>query len=615
MTYTLSFTLRSSVKDSVYVKEAAVLDDDLAEIIGRLRTYGADDADVEAKRAERKLPKGVRSTLSAFANTAGGVLILGLDEEAGFAASGVANAAKMEADLASLCSTDFEPPLRPRIRTHRFEGADLVVAEVPEVEPNRKPCYHVGSGISQGSYIRVADGDRKLTGYEIQMLLAKREQPRDDEQPVPGVGPEHLDAALVEAFVSKARQRRIHAFTGLDTDAVLRRAKIIIGDEISLAGLLSLGSYPQEHFPQLMLTFVHYPRTDGPDVVDGTRFIDNVSVEGPIPVMVRDALVALHRNMSRRSTVRGAGRTDTWEYPEAALREAIVNALVHRDLSPASRGTQVQVEMYPDRMVIQNPGGLFGPITEDDLGVEGISSARNATLLKILEDVPIPDTDRTVCENRGSGIRTMLAALRVARMSPPRFADRIATFTATFPSHTLLGAEVVEWITSLSEPKLTDRQCHGLAMLYHGETLNNQSYRNANDIDSRVATEELGDLVARGLVVQTGGRRWAQYRLAAEVAATIGTAEAGTTKRQGVPRQRADRRAELLAAFGGRELTRAELVDKTGLSTRVVTYWLDALRKDGLVEPTERKIRSRYVRYRRTPLQTLYEDSDQPAAT
>jgi ATP-dependent DNA helicase RecG len=149
-------------------------------------------------------------------------------------------------------------------------------------------------------------------------------------------------------------------------------------------------------------------------------------------------------------------------------------------------------------------------------------------------------------------------------------------------------------------------------MLYHGETLNNQTYRNANDIDSRVATEELGDLVARGLVVQTGGRRWAQYRLADEIAATIGTAEAGTTRQQrDSRRQRADRRAELLAALGDRELTRAELVEKTGLSTRVVTYWLEALRKAHLVEPTERKIRSRYVRYRRTSQQTL-EESAQP---
>ncbi|MCA1705548.1 MAG: ATP-binding protein, partial [Actinobacteria bacterium] len=194
-----------------------MLDDDLAEIISKLRAQGADDADVEAKRAERKLPKGLRSTLSAFANTRGGVLILGLDEATGLQANGVADPAKIASDLASLCSTDFEPPIRPLIRVHRFEDVDLVVAEIPEMEPGQKPCYHLGSGIAQGSYIRVGDGDRRLTGYEIQMLLAKRGQPREDEQQLTGVGPEHLDPSLIEAFVFKVRQRRIHAFTGLDT--------------------------------------------------------------------------------------------------------------------------------------------------------------------------------------------------------------------------------------------------------------------------------------------------------------------------------------------------------------------------------------------------------------
>ena len=134
---------------------------------------------------------------------------------------------------------------------------------------------------------------------------------------------------------------------------------------VSLGGLLALGSYPQEHFPQLMVTFVHYPTEIGPQASE--RFLDNVTLEGPIPVMVRDTLAAIRRNMSRRAIIGGAGRRDVWEYPETALREAVVNALVHRDLSSGARGTQVQIEMYPDRLVIRNPGGLFGPVTVDNL--------------------------------------------------------------------------------------------------------------------------------------------------------------------------------------------------------------------------------------------------------
>lgn len=115
------------------------------------------------------------------------------------------------------------------------------------------------------------------------------------------------------------------------------------------------------------MTFVHYATPDGISDVEGRRFLDNVSVDGPIPVMVRDSAAALLRNMSRHAVITAVGRRDQWEYPPDALRELIVNALVHRDLSPGSRGTQVQVERYPDRMRILNPGGLFGAVDVDHL--------------------------------------------------------------------------------------------------------------------------------------------------------------------------------------------------------------------------------------------------------
>src|ERR1700733_10367305 len=169
--------------------------------------------------------------------------------------------------------------------------------------------------------------------------------------------------------------------------------------------------------------------------------------------------------------------------------------------------------MYPDRLVIKNPGGLFGPVTIDSLGEEGISSARNATLIKLLEDVPLPGETRTVCENRGSGIRSMLDALLTAGMSPPRFEDRISSFIVTFPNHTLLSEETLRWITGLGEHGLTDSQCVVLAILREEEVLDNRAYRTVTGVDSRVATAELRDLVARELVNQTGTRRWAQYRL------------------------------------------------------------------------------------------------------
>lgn len=583
-----------------------MLDGELAEIVGNLRVLGGDIADVEVKASRTELPKSTRETLSAFANTHGGVLILGLDETNGFAPTGVRDPVRLTSDLAALCSADMEPALRPLIRVHDFEGVKLVVAEIPEVDPSRRPCFYRGAGMTKGSFVRIGDGDRRLSSYEVQVMLSSRGQPREDEQGVPGTGLGLLDPAAVESFIARLRVSRPYAFKDLGRHDVLRRAKVLVtgadGEEtLSLAGLLTLGSYPQEHFPQLMISFVHYPTTSGDIPVTGTRFLDNLTIEGPIPVMVRDALIALRRNMSRRAIITGMGREDVWEYPETALREAVVNALVHRDLSSTARGTQIQIEMYPDRLTIRSPGGLFGPVTLDSLADEGISSARNATLMKILEEVTIPGETRTVCENRGSGIRAMVASLLAAGMSPPQFDDRVSSFVAIIPNHALLSEETVRWVESLGESGLTDSQCVALAMLRDSEVLDNRSYRGATGVDSRVATAELQDLVARELLVQSGARRWARYELPPRLLqpAVVGAPVSS----------RADRRLQVLEALGDEILSRAELATRTGLGDQTVRRWLSIMREEGVVELVGSSHRSRAARYRRVRQGSLFPSS------
>lgn len=579
-------------------------DDELAELVADLRRLGGDLTDVEVKRAHDRLPKSTHETLSAFANTEGGVLILGLDEKSGFSAVGVKEATKLVADLSSLCA-DFDPPIRASIAIRRFEGVDLIVAEIPETLPAQKPCHLRSSGIYQGSFLRVGDGDRRMTQYEILMLLSSRGQPTEDLEAVPGTSVEDLDSQLTSAYLTNLRQQRPYRFAELTDLDALRLVKVLVKDEageecLSLGGLLALGSYPQEYFPQLMVSFVHYPEPTGGSLRTGERFLDNVSLEGPIPVMVRDTLRALKRNMRRRAVIQGVGRVDVWEYPEVALREAVVNAVAHRDLSGQARGTQVQVSMYPDRLVVQNPGGLFGTVTVDSLWENPPSSARNATLMNILQDVPAPGTNRTVCENRGSGIQDMLQALRAAHMSPPTFTDRLSSFTVTFPNHTLLDDDVVAWINGLAEHGLTETQCVALALLRSGEALTNPRYRAATGVDSRVATSELQDLVARELAVQEGVRRSSRYRIHPDLAHS--PAPAVSEPR---PRKRADRTDEILAAIGEGERTRSEIEEFTGLSRQAVLRWLNRLKRAGAVEAVGANRNE--IRYRRTGQQHLTE--------
>jgi ATP-dependent DNA helicase RecG len=413
---------------------------ELERLVAELRAFGTDTHSVEVKSAVGKLPKTVPETLSAFSNGAGGTLILGLDEATGFRPSPGFDAVSARDALARACADDVHPPVRSAVEIAAFEGGYVVVAEVPEISPLSKPAYVKGRGEYQGSFIRSGDGDRKLSEYEVGLLHANRGQPRDDREPVDDASVGDLDEDAVAALLRRMRRRQPRAFRSTPDEVALQRLGVLMpassgaGAMVpSLAGLLTLGIYPQQFFPQLNVTFVVFPSNDRGVVPEGgPRFLDNRSLNGPVPVMVADAIDAITRNMRIAGTVAGVGREDVYEYPVEALREAVVNAVMHRDYSPAARGTQVQVEMFPDRLLVRNPGGLFGPVSEGELGEEGVSSSRNPVLSALLQEVQLPDSDRVICENRGTGIPTMLQQLRRSGTASVKFSNAISHFTTVF---------------------------------------------------------------------------------------------------------------------------------------------------------------------------------------
>jgi ATP-dependent DNA helicase RecG len=584
---------------------------DAIDLVAELRKFGSEAARVEVKAASGGLPSSCRESLSALANSpGGGTLILGLAESEGFAAVGLANPAKIMSDLGDMCSDALVPPLRPIIELAEIDGRPIVLATVHELPREQKPCYVQSLGLSRGTYLRVGESDRRLTPEEVQQLVAERGQPVFDAELVEAATPDDLDPGALADFTRRLRDGSPRLWAAESDETILRMTRVLVVGPAghlhpSLAAYLALGRYPQQLFPQLNVTFVHYPTVSGEATPSGVRFLDNVRIDGPIPLMAQEAMAAVQRNMTRRSFVAGGGRRDIWEYPPEALREAIVNALVHRDLSPGSRGTQVQIEMYPDRLRIHNPGGLFGSIDIDRLGEEGRSSARNSLLMKLLEDISAPGEDRTVCENRGSGVRAMIASLRHAGMSPPRFRDRVTAFEVVMPNHALLDDDTVEWLNHLGREGLRDSQCIALALMRRDEVLDNARYRAVTGVtDSRVATFELQDLVARELVDQDGVKGGARY----------GLSESARNALHDGRRLRPNRRLQIIQALELRgALSKSQLVDLVSAGDKTVEHWLRELKKSGDVEIAEGGRSVKTTTYRLTP-KPLQPDLPLPGA-
>jgi ATP-dependent DNA helicase RecG len=401
----------------------------------------------------------------------------------------------------------------------------------------------------------------------------------------------------VGGLLRRLRARESGPYRTWTDEQVLRAFKVIVpgadGTMVaSLQGWTCFAPYPQERFPNLCVTFLRYPTPDaGRPGPQGERFLDNVKVEGPVPVMVVETLRVIKRNMQRRGIVQGLFREDLWEYPEMVLREALVNALGHRDLSPQARGSQVQVHMFPDRIEFQSPGGLFGPIQPDQLGEPGVQSSRNAFLMKVLEDLPPPGETRPLCENRGTGLTAMIEQLRRSGMSPPRFDVNLTRFRVVLPNHTLYDEETLRWLEGLArgEP-VAEAQRQALAFVRHNGSLTNGDYCRVTGSDSRVATRELNELIDRGLLERNGIGRWSTYALRDRV-----EPRASARHRQ----DRADEIVDLLRESG--PLAAREIAGKLGLSASGVRYWLSRLRRAGRIQSSGRTPTSPENRYSVAP--------------
>jgi ATP-dependent DNA helicase RecG len=412
----------------------------------------------------------------------------------------------------------MEPTLRPEFTVEDIEGETVVAVEIEEVPANQKPCYYKPNTLQKGAFIRIGNTNRLMTDYEIFGYVSAREQPRFDEEIVGDATWDDLAADKVQAYLARPRQARPRAshLQGDDTE-VLSHLRLVrpagTGVRPTLAGLLMFGKYPQEFEPQLVITFLKFfgasETEKGPR---GERFMDNQKFDGPIPELIQTAVDYVLASVRKSSLIEGLYRRDIPEYPEEAVREAITNAVAHRDYSPFVRGSDIQIRLFADRLEIQSPGGLYGNVSEETLEQE--QSTRNRILIRFMEETPARD-GRFLVENRGSGMKAMLESMRQANLEPPRFDDRRSSFWVIFRNHTLMGPEAIAWLSQFSTLPLNDRQRLALVYLRNNERMANSDYQRLSRVDPLTAGRELRGLVQAGLAEQQSVKRWTYYTLKA----------------------------------------------------------------------------------------------------
>ncbi len=411
----------------------------ILRLISDLRRCHGELDGIEAKAAHTGTPPDLFKPLSAFANrSGGGVLIFGLDEDAGFKVVGVSNPRKLQEDLSGLAA-QMEPPLRPSFSVEEIEGGIVVAVEVPEVPYDQKPCYHRPHRLQEGSFIRVGNSTRRMSDYEIYSFISSRTQPKFDEEPISRATLEDLDRAKLEEYLARRKEARPNAsYWSLPFEQVLKQLQIVADiDGVlrpTLAGLMMFGIYPQIFELQLFIAYLqYYGTTTMEEAPSGARFLDNRKFEGTIKEMIDEAVNYVMASLRKASVIRGVLREDVPEYPEVAIREAIVNAVAHRDYSQFVRGSHIQVRLFADRLEVESPGGLYGRVTINNL--QESQSTRNRLLMQLMEDVHL-------VENRGSGVDVMLKAMQTRGLPTPVFEDKRTSFLVKF--YQVMPAELSE---------------------------------------------------------------------------------------------------------------------------------------------------------------------------
>lgn len=472
--------------------------------------------DLEAKEASENVGKSVYETICALSNEPGldgGTILLGVQKIEQmlfpmYEAIGINDPDKMMSDIASSCSSMFNQPVRVNLTTHTSGESIILRIDVPEVPQNQKPIYLKSKGLPSGAFRRIGPTDVKCTDEDIQIFFQGKANEPYDTRIVHDARWDDIDPAAITAY-RKTRAEANSAAEELNWSdeemlyALGATQRLDGGVQITATGLLTFGK-PASLRRLMPSQRVDYIRVPGKAWVQNPDFTyETVQIRGPILLTVGRILAAVLDDLPKTLVVEdglSGRRTETPVIPNRVIREAVVNALMHRSYET---NQPIQIIRYANRLEIRNPGhSLKSP---DRLSEPG-SAIRNPSIAEILHET-------LYAENKGSGIRVMQEKMKSSGLASPTFeSDREAQqFTATFLFHHFLDESDWKWLAQFSDLALTEDQVRALIFVREVEAIDNSAYRDLTQVDILAASKSLKHLVKEGLLQMRGGGARTHY--------------------------------------------------------------------------------------------------------
>ncbi|MCL4507546.1 MAG: putative DNA binding domain-containing protein [Chloroflexi bacterium] len=438
----------------------------------------------------------IAETLVAFANSDGGTIVLGYDER-----GKELNRAESE-DVESALRNAVEqcrPPVRATLEpADGSSGGPSLVIRVP-----RSSDLHA---LDDGRVlVRAGAENRPLRGDEIRNLATSKATSDFEIEAVPGATLDDFDQAVVDEYIAKREERMRRKTTGDRHQLLHDIGAMDHRHQPTVAGILLFGRNPQAFLPQSGMVFVKFPgvdpRGDGGAMGYGRR----EEINGPLARIVERSWQVVLEEMRVGAIVTGLERQDVLEYPEYAVREALVNAVCHRDYR--TRGRRIELRKFSDRMEIISPGGLAGYITLDNIVEEHFS--RNPRIVQGL-------FQWGYIEELGLGIDRMIEDMAAHGHPIPKFNATAHGFTVVLSNHRERRGHFGASTPVVTPEGLTvnERQARALQYIREHGRITNRDYQNiCPDVTAETLRTDLVDMVEKGVLMRIGEKKGTYYIL------------------------------------------------------------------------------------------------------
>ncbi len=427
--------------------------------------------------------KDIIETVSAFSNTNGGSIIIGVDDKRNVI--GVDVGKKTIESLANEIKQNTDPQIYPSISVEYIYGKNVVIIEVKESKS--KPVFAFDR-----VYKRVGKSNHRVSSDEIREMALEGKKIYWDEQICEDASLEDIDEEKIRRFVKEARrQRGLNISDGTPLKEILIKIKLLKDKKLTNAALLLFSKEPK--FLQSEIKCIRF---SGNEPVK--PYIDFQTLEGSVFNLVDRAEDFVLRNI-RKSIWLVPGqvqREEKYEYPPDAIREAVTNAVVHRDYNSPSK---VQVRVFDNRIEVWSPGLLPNEITIDDLKREHRSIPRNPLLFKQFFWI-------RYVEDVGGGTLDMIRQCKEWGIPEPEFKFVTGAFVVVF--------SLPPSLDDLKKLGLNERQIKGVEYVMKKGSIANKEYTELNSVSRKTATLDLDDLTKKGVFLRVGkGKRVIKYML------------------------------------------------------------------------------------------------------